>query len=70
MAAIGADHLDAEGELVDDVIDEVDGVGLVVPGVDLDGPNAGGVVDGGVLVALNGGPFSALNERNLTSIWM
>ena len=30
VAAVGADALDAEGELRDDVFDEVDGIGLVV----------------------------------------
>ena len=33
VAAVGADALDAEGELRDDVFDEVDGIGLVVAAV-------------------------------------
>jgi hypothetical protein len=49
VAAVGADALDAEGELRDDVFDEVDGIGLVVAAVDLQSPNAGCVIDCGVL---------------------
>jgi hypothetical protein len=39
MATIGADALDAEGELLADVFDEVDGIGLVVAAVDLQSPD-------------------------------
>jgi hypothetical protein len=45
-------HLaDTEWEALDDVVEEVDGIGLCVPAVDLQRPDAGGVVDGGVLIA-------------------
>ena len=49
MAIVGSDFLDAERELFDDVIDEVDGVGLCVFVVDFEGPDAGCVVDGSIL---------------------
>ncbi len=51
VAAVGSDGLDPEGELLDDVIDEVDGVGLGVTLVDLQRANSSRVVDRGVLVA-------------------
>ena len=70
IAAIGPDHLDAEGELLDHVGDEVDGVGLIAPVVDLQGPDTCGVVDGGVLVPLDRGAIFVLNVRNLTSTWI
>jgi len=65
MAAIGPDHLDAEGELLDHVVDEVDGVGLIVPVVDLQGPDACGVVDGGVLVPLDRGAIFVFERQEL-----
>ncbi len=49
MAVIGPDFLDAERELVDDIVNEVDGIGLGMSIVDLERANAGGVIDGGVL---------------------
>lgn len=49
MAIVGSDFLDAERELFNDVIDEVDGVGLCVFVVDFERPDAGCVVDGGIL---------------------
>lgn len=51
VTVVGADHRGAEGELLDNIINEVDGVLLRVPLVDLQRPDAGGVVDGGVLEA-------------------
>ena len=47
MAVVGPDLLDAERELFDDVIDEVDRVGLCVFVVER--PDAGGIVDRGIL---------------------
>ncbi len=49
MTIVGPDFLDAERELFDDVIDEVDRVGLCVFVVDLERPDAGGIVDRGIL---------------------
>ncbi len=50
VAAVGSDGLDPEGELLDDVIDEVDGVGLRVTPVDLQRPNPRRIIDGRVLI--------------------
>lgn len=47
-------HLaETEWEALDDVVEEVDGICLGVPAVDLKGPDAGGVIDGGVLIAFD-----------------
>ena len=51
MFIIGADFPDAEGELVDDVIDEVDGVGLRMAFVHFKGANPSCIVDGCILEA-------------------
>ena len=45
MAIVGSNFSDPEGELVDDIVDEVDGVGLGVFPVDLEGPHAGCIID-------------------------
>ena len=44
VSAIGAHCVDAEWELVDDVVDEVDRALLVVPVIDLEGSDLRGVV--------------------------
>jgi hypothetical protein len=49
LAVIGSDFLDAERELFDDVVDEVDRVGLSMFGVDLEGPDMCCVIDSGTL---------------------
>ena len=54
VTVIGSDFADAEGELFDDVVDERDGTGLGMALIDFEGPDAGGIVDGGILVALDG----------------
>ena len=51
VPTIGAHGVDPEGELLDDVVDEVDRALLVVPAVDLQRPDARGVVDRCVLIA-------------------
>jgi hypothetical protein len=53
MAVVGPDFFDAERERADDVVAEIDGVGLGVPVVDLEGADAGRVVDGRELEAAN-----------------
>ena len=53
VAAIGADRLDPEWELLDHVIDEVDGVGLGVALVDLQCTNSRRIIDRRVLLAPN-----------------
>ena len=65
MAAVGADALNAEGELLDDVFDEVDGIGLVVTAVDFQSPDAGCIIDCGVLVALDHAATFALENEEL-----
>ena len=52
MTVICTDFTDPERDLGDDVVDEGDGIGLGVAAIDLERPNAGGIIDGGVLVAL------------------
>ena len=55
VAVTGSDFAVAEAELFDDVVDERDGTGLGLALVDFDGLDAGGIVDGGIiLVALDG----------------
>lgn len=54
MAVVSADRRDAEGELLDHVVDEVHGVLLRVAGIDLQRADAGRVVDSRVLVAPHG----------------
>ena len=53
VTVIGSHFADAEGELFDDVVDESDGTGLCIALIDFEGPDAGGIVDGGILVALD-----------------
>ena len=51
VSAVGTDHIDAERELLDHVVHEVERVFLGVPGVDLECPQARRIVDRGVLEA-------------------
>src|SRR5580698_2904341 len=51
MAIIGPDFPDTERELGDDVIDEVDRIGLSVFVIDPERPDARCIVDGGILEA-------------------
>ena len=53
MAVVGTDRADTERKLSADVIDELDGVGLGVTAVDLQGSNARSVIDGCELIALD-----------------
>src|SRR5262245_45953244 len=63
MAAVGADHLDAEWKLGDDMVDEVDSAGLIMPVVDLQGPDARGVIDGSVDEARPGRPRTIEDDQ-------
>ena len=47
MPSIGPDRVNPEGELLDHVVDEANGVLLAVPPVDLQGPDPGGIIGGG-----------------------
>ena len=65
VAAVGPDALDAEGEFLDDVFDEVDSIGLVVTAVDFKSPDAGCIIDCGVLVALDDVASFAFEDEEL-----
>ena len=54
VTVIGSDFADAEEESFDDIIYESNGAGLGMALIDFEGPDAGGIVDGGILVALDG----------------
>ena len=54
-----------KGELLDDVFDEVDGIGLVVTAVDFKSPDAGCIIDCGVLVALDDVASFAFEDEEL-----
>jgi hypothetical protein len=52
MAIVGPHLADPEGEPGNDVVDEGDRIGLSVPVVDLECPDAGRIINRGVLIAL------------------
>ena len=52
MAIVGSNFPCPEGELVDDIVDEVDGTCLSVALLDLHGPEMGRIIDGCKLIAL------------------
>ena len=54
-----------KGELFDDVFDEVDGIGLVVTAVDFKSPDAGCIIDCGVLIALCHAATFAFEDQEL-----
>lgn len=53
MSPVGSDHIDAEWELADNIVDELDGTRLIMIRIDLQGANARRIVDGGVLEAFH-----------------
>lgn len=53
VTIVGMNILDAKRNLADYVVEKVDRAGLGMGPVDFQSPNAGGVVDGRVLVALD-----------------
>jgi len=53
MAIVGPHLADPEGEAGNDVVDEGDRIGLGVPVIDLEGPDAGRIINRSVLVALD-----------------
>ena len=65
VAAVRADRLDPERELLDHVVDEVDCVGLRMALVDLQRPNACGIIDRRVLVAPNRAASFPLQSQEL-----
>jgi len=56
---------DAEWEALDDVINEGDGIGLGVPAVDLESPDAGSIIDCGILITLDRLAVFALERQEL-----
>jgi hypothetical protein len=67
VPVVGADRVDAEGEALDHVVDEVDRALLVVARVDAQSADPGRVVDRRELIALQAAPSAPLNCRNFTS---
>ena len=64
-AVVGLDLHDLEGQLLEHVVDELDGRLLVQALVDPQNPQAGAVVDGGVLVVLLALAFDGLDELDV-----
>jgi hypothetical protein len=54
-AVVGLDDLDPEREFLEDIVEELDRGLLVVVGIEAQYPDAGAVVDRGVLVVLLAG---------------
>lgn len=51
MSPIGTDRVDAEGEMLPDVVNEIDRIGLSVTPIDSQSTNTRSIVDGRVLIA-------------------
>lgn len=68
-AVVGLDGVDAERELLADVVEELNRGDLVVLVVDTQHAQPGAVVDRGVLVVARF-PCPFRGSMNLTSIWM
>jgi hypothetical protein len=62
---VGLDDLDPERELLEDVIEELDGGLLVVARVDPQHPDPGAIVDRGVLVVLLAGARKRFDELHI-----
>ena len=65
MAIVGPHLADPEGGPGNDVVDEGDRIGLGVPVVDLERPDAGRIINGGVLVALDRLAVFSLKDQKL-----
>jgi len=70
VAIVSSDFTNAEWELVDDVINEVDRVGLGVFLVDLECADTASIVNGSILEPADFLSLLPMKVRNLTSIWM
>ena len=68
MAVISSDLTDAERDLFDDAIREVDGIGLGLFFVDFQGPHLLRIIDSGILKRRTFSLFSPLKVRTLISI--
>ena len=67
MAIVGPHLADPEGEPGNDVVDEGDRIGLGVPVIDLERPDAGRIINGGVLIALDRFAVLSVKDQDLTS---
>jgi hypothetical protein len=65
MTVIGSDLTNAERELFDDMVDEGDSASLGVALIDFEGSDAGGIVDGRVLITLDRFFVFALKSQEL-----
>jgi hypothetical protein len=65
MSAIGSDRVDPEGELLNDILDEVDGILLGVAPIDLQRANTGGVINGRILEAADLPAVLSLERQEL-----
>ncbi len=65
VTAVRPDGADPKGELLHHIVDEVDGVGLGVAAVDLQGPYTRGIVDRRVLVTAYRCPLLSLQSQEL-----
>ena len=67
VATVGSDGVNPERERLDHIVEEVDGVLLGMPWVNLDGADARGVINGRELVATRrlAGLVSQLQERDI-----
>lgn len=70
MAVIGLDGMNSERKFIANVVDEINGTLLVVPGVYPQRPWSGGVIDASILIAFQALSRLIRKKRNLTSTWI
>ena len=69
VTIVGTNFPDPEGKARDNVVNEGDGIGLGMPIIDLEGSDAGGVIDGCVLVAPDRFAVFSLKSQELHIDW-
>ena len=57
MASVCSDRMDAEGEFFNHIINELDGILLIMTRIDFQGPDPCGIINGRVLKASNSVPL-------------
>ena len=65
VTAVRTDRVDSKWKLLDDMVDEVDGVLLGVVRIDPQGPDTACIVDGGVLEPSNASPLGISEPQKL-----
>ena len=70
MSPIGSNRVNAERELLDHMIDEIDGAFLVVAQVDSESSDSCGIIDCGVLITTDLLSLRGVKKRNFTSTWI